>query len=270
MTRPETELVDTGAARLHIQRRGTGLAVLFIPGGGVDATHFTELAALLADDFHTVTYDRRGYHRSPAPPDWTDTTIDEHADDAAVLIRALGIAPAAVWGGSIGGIILLNLAHRYPDLVRAAIVHEPPLFTLLDDESKFRAGLAAMTERARMESPRAVMVEHAKTELGDAFTHLDPANRERMLDNADTFLLRDVPGLLRSFPTPDTLDGSVPTAVLRSPENAHTPPGRAATELAKRLGLPLQLTPGGHIPQVADPEGTATTIRSTLSRLGVD
>lgn len=264
--RPHSRLVDVGGVQLYTERRGAGPALLFIPGGGMDATHFTKVAATLAGDFHTVTYDRRGYHRSPAPPDWSDTTIDQHVDDVAGLIRALAIAPTAVWGGSIGGIILLALVHRYPDLVRVAIVHEPPLFTVLDDEPKFRAGLAGINERARTEGSRATMAEHAEDELGNTFTALDPVARQRMMDNAETFLLRDVPGLARSCPTPEILGSAVPTAVLRSPENEHTLPGRAAAELAKRLGVPLEPTPGGHIPYVSEPTATAATLRSLLNR----
>jgi pimeloyl-ACP methyl ester carboxylesterase len=270
MTRPETAIVDTGAAHLYVERRGTGPTLLVIHGGGMDASHFAEVATLLAEDFHTVTYDRRGYHRSPAPPDDTGTTVVEHADDAAALIRELGLAPVAVWGTSIGGVILLDLVHRYPELVRAAVVHEPVLFTLLDDEPAFRAGLTKMTEWARAEGPRAVMAEHAKAELGRAYTALDPAGRERLLANAEAFLCRDVPGLLRSLPAPDTLGGTVPTAVLRGAENEHTPPARAAAALAKWLDVPLETTPGGHVPHVTDPEATAATIRSALTRLNAD
>lgn len=172
-----------------------------------------------------------------------------------------------MWGGSIGGIILLNVLHRYPELVRAAIVHEPPLFSLLDDEPKFQAGLARLNARAKAEGARKVMAEHAAAELGTAFTSLDAAARERILDNADAFLLHDLPGLARSLPTPDTLGGPVPTAVLRSPENDRTPPGCAAAELAERLGVPLEFTPGGHIPYATEPEATARTLRSVLQRL---
>lgn len=260
-------LVDVGTTRLHVERRGDGPALLFIPGGGVDASHFADVASLLADDFHTVTYDRRGYHRSPAPAGWTTTSIGEQADDAAGLIRVLGLARVAVWGGSVGGLVLLDLVNRYPELVRAAIVHEPPLFSLLDDEATFLAGLTAMAERARVDGPRAVMAEHAKAELGDAFTRLPPEARERLLANADTFLLRDVPGVVRSLPERHTLRATVPTAVLRSPDNNHTPPGRAAEELARLLGVPLEETPGGHVPYATEPRATAATIRSVLRRL---
>lgn len=74
--RPRGELIDAGAVSLHVEQRGNGQPLLFIAGGGMDASHFDALAELLADEFHTVTYDRRGYYRSPAPADWTDTTID--------------------------------------------------------------------------------------------------------------------------------------------------------------------------------------------------
>lgn len=252
---------------LYAERHGAGPTLLFIPGGGVDGSHFTAVAGILAGEFHTVNYDRRGYHRSPAPPDREDTTIDEHADDVAELIDSLRIAPVAVWAGSLGGLVLLNVLHRFPELVRAAIIHEPPMFTLLDDERTYRAGLTSLHDRATRDGARAVMAEHARVELGGAFDRVDPVARERILDNAEAFLLRDVPGLLRSFPTPDVLGGDVPTAVLRSPENDRTPPGRAAAELAKRLRVPLGVTPGGHVPHLTEPARTAATIRSLLARL---
>jgi acetyltransferase/esterase len=266
-SRPEGELIDIGGAQLYVERRGHGPALLFIPGGGMDATHFMVVADLLAEDFSTVVYDRRGYHRSPAPPGWTATTIGEQVDDVAGLIRELALAPAAVWGGSLGGIVLLELIRRHPSLVRAALVHEPPLFTVLGDERELRNHLAALAERARRDGARRVMTDHAEAELGDAFARLDATARHRMQDNAETFLLIDVPGLACSLPPPDTLVSSVPTVVLRSPENSGTPPGRAAGQLAQRLGVPLEHTPGGHLPYVTEPQATAATIRSLLHRL---
>ena len=265
-SRLTAELLDIGSIRIHVERRGTGPALLFIPGGGVDATHFATLAELLADDYHTICYDRRGYYRSPAPPDSRDATVDDHADDAAALLRALGVEPVAVWGGSIGGIILLSLLKRYPDLVRAAIVHEPPLFTLLDEASRFRTALVTLNAQARREGARSVMADHARAELGEAFNLLNSPARDRMLDNAEPFLLRDIPGLIRSIPGPEVTVSAVPTAVLRRAENDRSMPGRAAEELAKRLGVPLEFIPGGHIPYLTAPESTAASIKSILQR----
>ena len=58
------------------------------------------LADLLADEFTVICYDRRGNGRSPRPAGWARTSPEEQADDAAALLTALGLAPAAVYGSS--------------------------------------------------------------------------------------------------------------------------------------------------------------------------
>jgi len=72
-----------------------------------------------------ITYVRRGNSRSPRPPGWASTTVDEQADDAAALLRGLQVAPAIVFGTSVGASIAANLAIRHPGLLRGVVFHEP-------------------------------------------------------------------------------------------------------------------------------------------------
>ena len=67
-----------------------------------DGGNFKTLAGLLADEFTVICYDRRGNGRSPRPAGWATTSPEEQADDAAALLTALGLAPAAVYGSSAG------------------------------------------------------------------------------------------------------------------------------------------------------------------------
>lgn len=71
-----------------------------------------------------MTYDRRGTLRS-GTDDWPGGGSAQHADDAAGLLRALGLRDVVVFGGSSGGIVAVQLALRHPALVRRALVHEP-------------------------------------------------------------------------------------------------------------------------------------------------
>jgi pimeloyl-ACP methyl ester carboxylesterase len=113
---------------LYYEVRGTGPTVLLIMGATGDAGHFEAFAGHLADEFFVVTYDRRGYGRSPAPPGWRTTSPEEQADDAAALLAALGGPPAAVFGTSSGANFALCLLVRHPAAVSGAILHEPALF----------------------------------------------------------------------------------------------------------------------------------------------
>src|SRR5262249_29477760 len=128
-----TDFVVSNGARLYYEKQGTGQSLLFIAGSTGDAGNFSRTAALLADECAVVTYDRRGNSRSERPPGWTTTSVAEQADDAAGIIQALGLEPAVVFGASAGGPIALDLMIRHPRLIRAGILQDPAIFSVLPD-----------------------------------------------------------------------------------------------------------------------------------------
>lgn len=69
-----------------------------------------------------LRYDRRGYAKSislgPA------TSFDVQVDDLALV---LADRPAIICGHSLGGVIALAVAERYPDLVRSVVAFEAPM-----------------------------------------------------------------------------------------------------------------------------------------------
>jgi pimeloyl-ACP methyl ester carboxylesterase len=267
----DVSLVEANGAKLHVERRGGGPAtILFIPGGLVDSTHFAAVAELLAADFTVVTYDRRGNAGSPRPSGWTSTTIGEQADDAAGLIQALQLEPAAVWGGSLGGLVVLDLVARWPELVRIGIVHEPPLLSVLDDGDQAIARLQDLTGRAAQpHALRAVAEAHARQVLGDGFGRLAPELRERMFANAATFFTIEVPGLVRSLPDPALLaralqQAQVRVEVMAAPGNRDDPVYRTSRWIADHVGVQVRELPGGHMPYAIQPEPLAKEIASLV------
>jgi hypothetical protein len=120
-------LLKVNGAELYYEVRGAGPPVLLIMGATGDGGHFHGLVDLLANEYTVVTYDHRGNGRSPRPPGWNTTSNDEQVDDAAELLSSTGLAPAVVFGTSLGAIYALDLLIRHPDAVRGAILHEPPL-----------------------------------------------------------------------------------------------------------------------------------------------
>jgi pimeloyl-ACP methyl ester carboxylesterase len=140
-------------AELYYEVRGIGPPVLLIMGMTGDAGHFETLAGLLADEFTVVSYDRRGNGRSPRPAGWEATSPEEQADDAAALLTALDLSPAAVFGTSAGANFALCLLVRHPEAVRGAVLHEPVLVRLFDDPEARGAFTALAQEGMKVGGP---------------------------------------------------------------------------------------------------------------------
>lgn len=113
-----------GAACLFHRELGDGPPLLLIHGIGLDSCCWDGLADDLARTQRVVVYDRRGYGRSGgAAAGW-----HEHAEDAAALVRELGLAPVTVAAWSSGGIVALDLAAHHQDIVRRLVLAEPPMY----------------------------------------------------------------------------------------------------------------------------------------------
>jgi pimeloyl-ACP methyl ester carboxylesterase len=262
--------VAVGPVRLYHEVRGSGPPLLLIMGATGDASHFATVADQLADEFTVLTYDRRGNSRSSRPPDWGTTSPDEQADDAAGLLRTLEFAPTAVFGTSSGAICGLSLLIRRPELVRAAILHEPPLLSVLERGDEVRAVIAQLIEAGMAAAgPPGGLERFWRFVAGDLnWETLAPGLRERMLGNAETFL--NVERSLEDYRPDDATLAAVgiPVQVLVSEES---PPfiAEIGEWLASRLGVEVSSTPGTHTPYQDHPNELAATIQCFLNRPGM-
>ena len=102
-----------GTPRLAIDHAGAGPLVIFLHGIGGNRTNWHDQIPAFSDRFHAVSWDARGYGESDdydGPLDFGDFAVD--------LIRVLDRfdAPRAhLVGLSMGGVIALDFAARYPD-----------------------------------------------------------------------------------------------------------------------------------------------------------
>ena len=141
-------MTNVNGTQIYYEVQGSGPPVLFISGATGDAGHFGFIAPFLADEFTIVRYDRRGNSRSPRPVGWGSTSMDEQADDAAGLIKALGLVPCVVFGTSGGGDILLSLLVRHSEVLQGAILHEPALISALSNPQEVMGPMQSMVEEA--------------------------------------------------------------------------------------------------------------------------
>jgi pimeloyl-ACP methyl ester carboxylesterase len=129
------ERVNAGAVELWVERRGTGPEVLLISGLGDPAEAWEPQLDGLADRYRLTAFDNQGVGRTPLlGGPLSPATL---ADDAAALLRALGVPSAHVAGFSMGSAIAQELALRHPGLVRSLVL----VSTYARPEALFRAQL---------------------------------------------------------------------------------------------------------------------------------
>lgn len=262
--------VEANATTLYYERRGSGPSLLLIQGATGDAGYFEDVAQELADEFTVVTYDRRGNSRSPRPEGWTSTTIDEQADDAAALVEALGLAPAAAFGTSGGGIILMNLLLRRPEVLRGAVVHEPPLMPVLADPEAAMAGLQAMADEAMARGgPPAALEVFLRHYAGEQnFERFDPELRERIFGNAELFFGIEMEAFVSYVPDAERLEQSeVPLVAALGRESVYPELVETSRWLAEQAGAELVEVPGAHAGYFEHPREWAEALRPILRRI---
>lgn len=116
--------VTVGNLKLFCTIEGEGPPVLLISGLGGSLLGWTQtqVPALTAAGYRCIAIDNRDVGRSDESPGTPYTTRDM-AQDAAVLLRALGVPRAHVVGWSMGGMIAQELALTYPELVQSLVLY---------------------------------------------------------------------------------------------------------------------------------------------------
>jgi pimeloyl-ACP methyl ester carboxylesterase len=264
--------VTAPGAELYYEVCGSGPVLLVIQGGAGGAEGSAGLARNLADRFTVVSYDRRGFVRSPLEdPDNLSGGIGQHSDDASRLLAALTTEPAFVFGSSIGALIGLDLVARHPEQVRTLVAHEPPLPELLPKAKREAAvgSQEAVEEAYRRDGLGAAMRAFA------AIAGLDVSDREPDVEMprpderraADTayFLREDAPAVRQYRVGLDALKGVAARIVAAAGNTSKGSwPHDCAEALAERLGTPFLDSPSGHSGYVMRPKAFAAWLRQVL------
>ncbi len=111
---------DAPGFRIHYEEHGSGYPLLMINGLGSDHLEWLHQLSAFSRNFRVVVFDNRGTGKSDVPPG--PYTTGQMADDAASLLRALGIPRAHVLGVSLGGMIAQEVALRHRERVEGLVL----------------------------------------------------------------------------------------------------------------------------------------------------
>jgi len=247
--RPAEGTIKVPGARLFCKVRGAGPCLMLLGGGASDADGLDRIASCLAADYTVITHDRRGLSRSllDDPRKQPAITIATHSEDVHRVLRALGAAPAMVFGSSIGAMIGLDLLIRHPEDVRVLVAHEPPVGGLLTDDEEPPVSLA--DTYAETGDADATMRQFAASLAPDSLRRLAQNSRlgGAKTRNNEFFLRNDGPAVHRYELDLGALHALTSRLVVGGGRDGREFfPYICAARLAGRLGLALREFPGNH------------------------
>ena len=144
--------------------------------------------ALADRGWRVIAVDLRGHGTSPRVDGIA--TAESLADDVAASIEALAVAPVdALIGHSLGAAVLMELAHRRPDVARRLVLEDPPGQTRADD-LEFQAHLGRENLAARRDPE-----EEVRRELAENPAWLPEDARQ----NVEGRAMCDIEGILASL-----------------------------------------------------------------------
>lgn len=186
--------LDTDAGRIsYLEGPASGLPMVWLHGVSRRAESFRPQLKAFAPSWHVFAPDARGHGRSSRVPgkySWCD-----HAGDLLVFLRRVVQEPAVLVGHSLGALQSLAAASEVPQLVLAAILEDPPLYSGERDDFDFgafesmelaaSAGMAAEQILAAWPA-EPWMTEAFRRDQAESLTELDPENLRVSIDGSAT------------------------------------------------------------------------------------
>jgi pimeloyl-ACP methyl ester carboxylesterase len=238
-----------GGVRLHYVDEGAGdPAFIFVHGWCCNHTFFQPQFDHFKSSHRVVALDLRGCGESDQPQDGYD--IPSLTDDVAAVSSHLGLTRPVIVGHSLGGMIAIELAARYPSLVGAVVASDPgPIDPLPEIVHVFEALLA------QLEGPESDAARRAYVE--STFMATDDLDRRRYIVETMCSVPRRIAiavlrGVLAWNGVGAFLAATAPLLVLRSKPGGSNDPARL---VSLRPDVKVGMTFGsGHFHQLEVPD----------------
>lgn len=125
------------------QEFGAGPPIVLVHGSLNDYRVWYAQTPELSKHHRVIAVSLRRHYPERWDGQGSDYTVEQHARDVAVLIKALRLGKAHLLGHSSGGFIALNTARLHPEVVRSLVLAEPSdLESLLPETPESRKAAA--------------------------------------------------------------------------------------------------------------------------------
>jgi pimeloyl-ACP methyl ester carboxylesterase len=270
----EERWMETRGGRIRYLVAGRGEPVVLVHGLGGSATNWCELAPLLAEHRRLLIPDLPGHGGSE--PLAAVSGLQPYADRVSAVMEREGVGQAPVVGHSLGGLVVLRLALRRPELVSAIVLAASAGLSLGGVWLRNLLTAFTIVRPGRLAGRHRSLVARSPLLRRFVFGFVSVTDPVGLTDNAvDGFLAgqvlhTDTASAWRALRDDDPREElervRCPALVLWGADDAQLPLDDAF-EYARRLRAPLRTIAGcGHLLIGERPDACADAIESFLSR----
>jgi pimeloyl-ACP methyl ester carboxylesterase len=184
---------------------GAGMPVAFVHGFPHNRTLWSPQVSALVDRARCIAPDLRGFGESSHHGPFT---IDQYADDVAMLLRSLGVERAVIAGLSMGGYVALALWRRHRSLVRGLVLAHTRAGS---DTDEARGKRRALIDVARTRGASAVADGQVTGMLGKTTREKRPAMIDEVHRMLATASVEGIVGALEAMMARVDSTGTLPT-----------------------------------------------------------
>lgn len=255
-----------------------GEPLVLVHGSWSDHHNWDLVTAELAKTFRVFEYDRRGHSQSERLTG--QGYVEEDITDLIELIYHFNLSPAHIVGSSYGASIVLKTAAKRPDLFRNIILHEPPLFDLLEGNPDAQEALKSVNVKinAVLDLIAAGNMEKATEKFIETIA-MGPGAWEKLRDEEKNTNIYNALTWYDEMNDPQTLQIDITTlSAFKKPvllsTGSESPPFfplvidklMNAIPQAKRITI----KGAGHVPQTSHPEKFIELVRQFCLKGNVD
>ncbi len=251
--------------RHHQHRDASRPTVLLLHGwtASCDTQFFTAYGAL-AEEYSVIGVDHRGHGRGMRPN--RAFSLEDCADDAAAVVRALGAEKVVTVGYSMGGPVSFLVQRRHPELVSGMVFQATAMewSGTARERTRWKVSRAVSPLFRRLVTPRTLrIVVRRALPRGHELSAYAPWLVGEIRRN-DPWMVSEAGRAISTFdarPWAGAID--VPTAVVLTTRDRLVPPAKQRA-LADTVGAHVVELPGDHFVTLEQPREYADATRRAV------
>lgn len=250
----------------YVHRKGAGTPLVMVHGIISDSSFFEESAEILAEDYQVITYDRRGYGENTREK-YSDYSVHAQAEDLAEILGTYCSEPAWVVGNSAGGLIAIEAALFYPELIRGMILIEPSLGYEETEREKLLSWNQELNQYVKEGRIKSALPAFSRiTGGGKGKKSASLKEIKRSYQNLSAFMYGELNEVQRYLPPAESLKRLPMPVLVAVTEGGRNSIFATSSETgAMKLGWPVVTLPGFHNVAKDLPSEFAACIKELLS-----